>query len=115
MAIGGLPVSSPGSEGSERPVADMLLIYSDRAFQPDAFALPFRDSRRRKCGPGRRRGAAVAASLNPAHASAVLSRLKCRTTAKLIPGYLACGDHLAGAGQTGGVGFVNQEGLFDHR
>ena len=40
MAAGGLTVSSPGGDGSERPVADMLLVYSDRAFQPDAPALP---------------------------------------------------------------------------
>ncbi|MGI4789658.1 MAG: phosphodiester glycosidase family protein [Janthinobacterium lividum] len=40
MAVGGLTVSSPGGTGSERPVADMLLVYSDRALQTDAPALP---------------------------------------------------------------------------
>ncbi len=40
MAADGLTVSSPGGDGSERPVADMLLVYSDRAFQADAPALP---------------------------------------------------------------------------
>jgi len=40
MAADGLTVSNPGGDGSERPVADMLLVYSDRAFQADAPALP---------------------------------------------------------------------------
>ncbi len=40
MAADGLTVSSPGGDGSERPVADMLLVYSDRAFQADVPALP---------------------------------------------------------------------------
>ncbi len=40
MAVGGMPVSSPEGGGAERPVADMLLVYSDRAFQTDAPALP---------------------------------------------------------------------------
>ena len=40
MASDGLTVSNPGGDGSERPVADMLLVYSDRAFQADAPALP---------------------------------------------------------------------------
>ena len=32
MAVGGLTVSSPEGGGSERPVADMLLVYSDQAY-----------------------------------------------------------------------------------
>ena len=40
LAADGLTVSNPGGDGSERPVADMLLVYSDRAFQADAPALP---------------------------------------------------------------------------
>jgi hypothetical protein len=40
MAADGLTVSNPGGDGSERPVADMLLVYSDQAFQSDAPALP---------------------------------------------------------------------------
>ncbi len=40
MAADGLTVSNPGGDGSERPVADMLLVYSDRAFQAGAPALP---------------------------------------------------------------------------
>ena len=40
MAVGGVTVSNPSGGGAERPVADMLLVYSDRAFQTDAPALP---------------------------------------------------------------------------
>jgi len=32
MAVGGLTVSSPEGGGAERPVADMLLVYSDQAY-----------------------------------------------------------------------------------
>ena len=40
MAVGGVTVNNPSGAGAERPVADMLLVYSDRAFQPGAPALP---------------------------------------------------------------------------
>lgn len=40
MAVDGLTVSNPGGDGSERPVADMLLVYSDRADQASVPALP---------------------------------------------------------------------------
>jgi hypothetical protein len=40
MAVGGLTVNNPSGAGAERPVADMLLVFSDHAAQPDVPALP---------------------------------------------------------------------------
>ena len=101
LAADGLTVSSPGGDGSERPVADMLLVYSDRAYQSLAPLLPLTlvsdDT-------------PPAAILLPNTAvrvgTAVL--LKLQVGLKMLSGS-APGIVWQGPA-TGGIGFVNQKG-----
>ena len=105
MAVGGLAVSNPSGAGAERPVADMLLVYSDRAYQPDAPALP-----------------AVTADAEAGQEQSI-ARLVVPLTpisvGRAVPLRVQDGDRLlSGASPaiiwqgpaTGGVGFVNQKG-----
>jgi len=105
MAADGMTVSNPQGGGAERPVADMLLVYSDRAFQPCAPALP-----------------AVAADAEAAQEEALahlVVPLTPLSVGRAVPLRVQDGDHLvSGASSavvwqgpaTGGVGFVNQKG-----
>ena len=98
LAADGLTVSSPGGDGSERPVADMLLVYSDRAYQSPASLLP------------------PMASDSDAVITLPATPLRVGTTTPLR---LQVGTHtLSGSAPsivwqgpaTGGIGFVNQKG-----
>lgn len=105
MAVGGMTVNNPGGVGEERPVADMLLVYSDRAFQPDAPALP---------------PVAVDAEAAQEDATAhLVVPLTPVSAGRAVPLRVQDGDRLvSGASSsviwqgpaTGGVGFVNQKG-----
>ncbi len=108
MAVGGLTVSSPEGGGSERPVADMLLVYSDQAYQSDAPAFPAitKDSEGGQESPAR----SELHLLLPASAlfagSAVPLKIRDgdKTLSGASPGVLWQGP------ATGGIGFVNQKG-----
>jgi len=101
LAADGLTVSSPGGDGSERPVADMLLVYSDRAYQSLAPLLPLTLASD---------DTPPAAILLPNTAvrvgTAVL--LKLQVGLKMLSGS-APGIVWQGPA-TGGIGFVNQKG-----
>ena len=105
MAVGGLTVSSPQGGGAERPVADMLLVYSDRAYQPDAPALPAvtADAEAAQEEP--------AARLVVPTVPLVVGRaipLKIQDGARLVSG--ASPAIIWQGPVAGGVGFVNQKG-----
>ena len=105
MAVGGLTVSSPQGGGAERPVADMLLVYSDRAYQPDAPALPAVtvDAEAAQEEP--------AARLVVPTVPLVVGRaipLKIQDGARLVSG--ASPAIIWQGPAAGGVGFVNQKG-----
>jgi len=107
MAVGGLTVSSPQGGGAERPVADMLLVYSDRAYQPDAPALPAvtADAEAAQEEP--------AARLVVPTVPLVVGRaipLKIQDGARLVSG--ASPAIIWQGPAAGGVGFVNQKGYF---
>ena len=100
LAAAGLTVSSPGDDGSERPVADMLLVYSDRAYQSPATLLPPLVS---DDAPP----ASIALPPTPVRAgTAVPLKLQVgsRTLSGSTPGIVWQGP------ATGGIGFVNQKG-----
>ena len=108
MAVGGLTVNNPSGGGAERPVADMLLVYSDRAFQPDAPALPSvtagaTDSELAQEGPSAR----IIVPAVPLRVGLAVP-LKVQASGKVVsgssPGIIWQGP------ATGGVGFVNQKG-----
>jgi len=105
MAVGGLTVNNPQVAGAERPVADMLLVYSDRAFQAGAPALP-----------------SVTADAEAAQEDTP-ARLVVPTTpvsvGRAVPLKIQDGGRLVSGASpaivwqgpaTGGVGFVNQKG-----
>ncbi len=111
LAADGLTVSSPGSDGSERPVADMLLVYSDRAYQKTAPALP---SVTREAEAGEDGASADGALL----AQIVLPKTPLRV-GSAVPLRVQDGPHLLPGSKpgilwsgpaTGGIGFVNQKG-----
>ena len=105
MAVGGLTVSNPGGTGEERPVADMLLVYSDRAYQPDAPALPAVTA---DAETGREEAAArLVVPLMPISVGRAVP-LRVQDGIRLLPG--ASPAILWQGPATGGVGFVNQKG-----
>ena len=105
MAVGGLTVSSPQGGGAERPVADMLLVYSDRAYQPDAPALPAvtADAEAAQEEPAAR---LVVPTVPLAVGRAI--PLKIQDGARLVSG--ASPAIIWQGPVAGGVGFVNQKG-----
>ena len=105
MAVGGLAVNNPSGAGEERPVADMLLVYSDHAYQPDAPALPAVTA-----------DAEAAQEVPAAHLVVPLTPI---TVGRAVPLRVQDGDRLVSGASpaiiwqgptTGGVGFVNQKG-----
>ena len=108
MAVGGLTVSNPSGGGAERPVADMLLVYSDRAFQPDAPALPAvtaatADPESGQAGPSAR----IVVPAVPLHVGLAVP-LKVQAAGKVVSG--SSSGIIWQGPATGGVGFVNQKG-----
>jgi len=101
LAADGLTVSSPGGDGSERPVADMLLVYSDRAYQSPVPLLPLTLASD---------DTPPAAILLPNTAVRVGTAvpLKLQVGLKMLSGS-APGIVWQGPA-TGGIGFVNQKG-----
>jgi hypothetical protein len=110
MAVGGLTVSSPGGDGSERPVADMLLIYSDRAYQADAPAVITAVTTDAEAGQEDAPTIPAAQVILPDAPLRVGSAvpLKLHAGSKLLPG--SAPGILWQGPVTGGVGFVNQKG-----
>ena len=106
MAVGGLTVSSPEGGGAERPVADMLLVYSDRAYQPDAPALPAVTGD----GEAGQEGRAADAHLSSRRAVPVGSAVPLRVQDGDTYASRLCPEHFWQGPATGGVGFVNQKG-----
>ena len=109
MAVGGLTVSSPGGDGAERPVADMLLVYSDQAFQTNAPALPTvtTDAEAGQDDPQSMPTARIVLPSVSLHVgAAVLLRLQ--DGSQTLPGSAA--GILWQGPVSGGVGFVNQKG-----
>ncbi|MDQ2763143.1 MAG: phosphodiester glycosidase family protein, partial [Pseudomonadota bacterium] len=107
MAVGGVTVSNPQGGGSERPVADMLLVYSDHAFQPDAPALPAvtADAEAAQEDPA----VHLVVPLTPiamGHAVPLKVQDGAREVSGTSPAIIWQGP------ATGGVGFVNQKGYF---
>ncbi len=105
MAVGGLTVNNPSGAGAERPVADMLLVYSDRAFQPGAPALPSATAdgeAAQEDAPARLVVPATPVSVGRA------VPLKVQDGDRLVPGGSPAIIWQGPA--TGGVGFVNQKG-----
>jgi len=100
LAANGLMVSSPQGDGSERPVADMLLVYSTRAKQPDAPAVADPEAGQEEARPQ-----IVLPTAPPRVGSAVPLSLRdgARTVLGSSPGIIW-------QGPAGGVGFVNQKG-----
>jgi len=105
MAVGGMTVSNPQGGGAERPVADMLLVYSDRAFQAGAPALPSVAA-----------DAEAAQEDSPAHLVVPLTPVG---VGRAVPLRVQDGGRLVSGASpaivwqgpaTGGVGFVNQKG-----
>ena len=105
LAADGLTVSSPG-DGSERPVADMLLVYSDRAFQQAAPALPL-VTREAEAGQDDAPAPQIVLPKTPLRVGlAVPLRVQDgpRVLSGSAPGILWQGP------ATGSIGFVNQKG-----
>jgi hypothetical protein len=112
MAIGGLTVNNPSGGGAERPVADMLLVYSDRAFQADAPALPVvttpvvtTDVEAAQEGPSAR-------LLVPTAPVRLGQAVPLRVWDKGHPVSGASSEIVWQGPATGGIGFVNQQGYF---
>ena len=106
LAADGLTVSSPGGDGSERPVADMLLVYSDRVFQQAAPALPLVTSES-EAGQDDAPAPQIVLPQTPVRVgTAVPLRVQDgpRVLSGSAPGILWQGP------ATGGIGFVNQKG-----
>lgn len=105
MAVGGMTVSNPQGGGSERPVADMLLVYSDHALQPGAPALPSLAADAEAAQEG------LVTHLIVPQTSVSIGRaipLKIQEGSRLISG---TSPAIVWQGPvTGGVGFVNQKG-----
>jgi hypothetical protein len=105
MAVGGLTVSSPQGGGAERPVADMLLVYSDHAFQTGAPALPSVTAdaeAAQEDSPAR-----LVVPLIPVSVGRAVP-LKVQDGGRLVSG---ASPAVVWQGPTaGGVGFVNQKG-----
>ena len=104
LAANGLTVSSPQGDGSERPVADMLLVYSSRASQPDAPAVPDTEAGQEgtpEAGSVR----LVVPATAPRVGSAVPLSLQDGTRT-----VLGSSPDIIWQGPAGGVGFVNQKG-----
>ena len=107
MAIGGLTVNNPSGGGAERPVADMLLVYSDRAFQADAPALPgvTTDAEAAQEGPSAR-------LLVPTAPVRLGQVVPLRVWDKGRPVSGTSSEIVWQGPVAGGVGFVNQKGYF---
>ncbi len=105
MAVGGMTVSSPQGGGTERPVADMLLVYSDRAFQAGAPALPsvMADTEAAQEEPSAR----LVVPLTPVSVGRAVP-LRVQDSGRLVPG--ASRAIIWQGPATGGVGFINQKG-----
>ena len=100
LAANGLTVSSPEGDGSERPVADMLLVYSARAKQPDAPAVADPEAGQEGAGPQ------IVVPAAPPRVGSVVP-LALRDGARTVPG---SSPGIIWQGPAGGVGFVNQKG-----
>ncbi len=100
LAANGLTVSSPEGDGSERPVADMLLVYSARARQPDAPAVADPEAGQEGIGPQ------IVVPAAPPRVGSVVP-LSLRDGARTVPG---SSPGIIWQGPAGGVGFVNQKG-----
>ena len=105
MAVGGVTVNNPSGAGAERPVADMLLVYSDRAFQPDAPALPSETSDMEAAQEGA--SAHLVVPSTPVSVGRAVT-LKVQDGDRLVSGTSPVIIWQGPA--TGGVGFVNQKG-----
>ena len=105
LAADGLTVSSPGGDGSERPVADMLLVYSDRAFQPDAPALPALTADA-EAGQDDAPPAQIVLPRTPLRVGAAFP-LRVQDGSRLLSGST---PGILWQGPAGGRGFVNQKG-----
>ncbi len=105
MAAGGLTVNNPSGAGAERPVADMLLVYSARAFQSVAPALPSvtADAEAGQEGPAAR---LVVPTMPVSVGRAV--PLRVQDGGRLVSG--ASPAIVWQGPATSGVGFVNQKG-----
>jgi len=103
MAVSGLTVSSPGGGGAERPVADMLLVYSDHAFQPGAPALPTAKAQAEDVG---QTGLSLVVPAVPLLVGRAIP-LRLLDGGRIVSGASA---NVVWRGPAGGVGFVNQKG-----
>jgi exopolysaccharide biosynthesis protein len=99
LAVGGMLVNSPEGTGSERPVADMLLVESDTPDleMPDDFTTPTGSNAR------------LLLPVNPVPVGSATA-LKVGIGSKIISGNDA--RILWQGAVSGGVGFVNQRGYF---
>ena len=108
MAVGGLTVSSPEGGGAERPVADMLLIYSDQPNQRGVPAVPSAS------GDGEAGQEGILAARLALPAAPILAGsaipLKVQVGTEVLPG--SSPKILWQGPVTGGIGFVNQKGYF---
>ncbi len=106
LAADGLTVNSPGGDGAERPVADMLLVYSDHAFQPTVPLLPT-VSREAEAGQDDAPLPQIVLPRTPVRVGTAVP-LRVQDGSRLVPGS-ASGIVWSGPA-TGGIGFVNQKG-----
>ena len=107
LAANGLTVSSPQGDGSERPVADMLLVYSTRAGQPDASAVPDTEAGQEGAGDAApAAGPQIVVPSVPARVGSAV-RLALQDGTRTVPG---SSPNIIWQGPAGGVGFVNQKG-----
>lgn len=101
MAVDGLTVSNPEGEGSERPVADMIMVYSDRAYQSVAPALP--------AATATTQSVKLLVPTAPIFAGSAVP-LKLQEGDRVLPG---SSESIVWQGPaSGGIGFVNQKGYF---
>ena len=106
LAADGLTVSSPGGDGSERPVSDMLLVYSDRAFQKAVPLLP-NDRLDAEAGQDDAPRPQIVLPKTPLRVGTAIP-LRLQDDLRLLPG---SASEIVWAGPvTGGIGFVNQKG-----
>ena len=105
MAVGGLTVSNPGGDGSERPVADMLLVYSDKTYQAIAPALP---QLKADAEAGQDAETTAQIVVPPSLRVGVVVPLKLQAGSQTLPG--STPGILWQGPVTGGIGFVNQKG-----
>jgi len=105
LAANGLTVSSPQGDGSERPVADMLLVYSAHAKQPDAPAVADPEAGQEEAGQEEAGPQIVVPAVPPRVGSVV--PLSLRDGTRTVPG---SSPGIIWQGPAGGVGFVNQKG-----